>query len=221
METHTLHLFNSLARREEEFSPKVPGKAGVYVCGATVQGKAHIGHMRSAVAFDILRRWLEKSGYDVTFIRNVTDIDDKILRKAEEGGEEWWALAYRFERAFSRDYSLLNVAPPTYEPRATGQIPEMEELVEILLGKGYAYRVPRPEAEGCDVYFDTEKWEDYGALTRQGEGALEGPEEEGRGKGTQGTSPSGRPPNPRSPHPPRGTPPSGRGAPAGTWSARP
>ena len=181
MERQTLYLFNSLSRREEEFSPKVPGKAGVYVCGATVQGKAHIGHMRSAVAFDILRRWLEKSGYEVNFIRNVTDIDDKILRKAQEGGEEWWALAYRFERAFERDYSLLNVLPPTYEPRATGQIPEMVDLVEILLERGFAYRVPRGEEGGADVYFDTAKWKDYGALTRQGEGDLEA-EEEGTGK---------------------------------------
>ncbi|MBR6440297.1 MAG: cysteine--tRNA ligase, partial [Aeriscardovia sp.] len=134
------------------------------------------------VAFDILRRWREKSGYEVNFIRNVTDIDDKILRKAKEAGEEWWALAYRFERSFGQDYSLLNVLPPTYEPRATGQIPEMVELVETLLGRGYAYRVPRPEAGGADVYFDTEKWKGYGALTRQGEGALEGGEDEGRGK---------------------------------------
>ena len=182
MERQTLHLFNSLTRREEEFSPKVPGKAGVYVCGATVQGKAHIGHMRSAVAFDIMRRWLEKSGYEVNFIRNVTDIDDKILKKAKEAGEEWWALAYGFERSFEKDYSLLNVLPPSYEPRATGQIPEMVELVEILLERGFAYAVPRPQTGGADVYFDTGKWKGYGALTRQGEGALEDLEEDGKGK---------------------------------------
>ena len=180
MEKQTLHLFNSLSRREEEFTPKSPGKAGVYVCGPTVQAEAHIGHMRSAVAFDVLRRWLEKSGYEVNFIRNVTDIDDKILKKAKEAGEEWWALAYGFERSFERDYGLLNVLPPTYEPRATGQIPEMIELIEILLEKGYAYVVCVPEG-GANVYFDTEKWKDYGALTRQGgEG---GPEEEEKGEG--------------------------------------
>ncbi|MBR4399866.1 MAG: cysteine--tRNA ligase [Aeriscardovia sp.] len=179
MEKQPLRLFNSLTRREEEFKPKSPGKAGIYVCGPTVQGKAHIGHMRSAVAFDVLRRWLEKSGYEVNFIRNITDIDDKILKKASQEEEEWWALAYRFERSFERDYRLLNVLPPTYEPRATGQIPEMVELVEILLEKGYAYVSPLASGEGANVYFDTEKWKEYGALTRQGRG--EAPTEEAEG----------------------------------------
>lgn len=169
MKKQTFYLFNSLSRRKEEFRSKVPGKAGIYVCGPTVQAKAHIGHMRSAVAFDILRRWLEKSGYEVNFIRNITDIDDKILNNAKESGEEWWALAYRFERSFERDYRILNVLPPTYEPRATGQIPEMIELVEILLEKGYAY-VSSTSKDGANVYFDTEKWRDYGAITRQGGG---------------------------------------------------
>lgn len=182
MEKQTLHLFNSLSRKEEEFIPKIPKKAGVYVCGPTVQAEAHIGHMRSAVAFDILRRWLEKSGYEVNFIRNVTDIDDKILKKSEEAGKEWWALAYGFERSFERDYRLLNVLPPTYEPRATGQIPEMVELVEILLEKGYAYLAPASGAEGANVYFDTEKWEEYGALTRQGKDPLPAEQEAGEGK---------------------------------------
>ena len=182
MEKQTLHLFNSLSRKEEEFVPKIPKKAGVYVCGPTVQAEAHIGHMRSAVAFDILRRWLEKSGYEVNFIRNVTDIDDKILKKSKEAGKEWWALAYGFERSFERDYRLLNVLPPTYEPRATGQIPEMVELVEILLEKGYAYLAPAPGAKGANVYFDTEKWEEYGALTRQGKDPLPAEQEAGEGK---------------------------------------
>lgn len=182
MEKQTLHLFNSLSRRKEEFLPKTPGKAGVYVCGPTVQADAHIGHMRSAVAFDILRRWLEKIGYDVNFIRNVTDIDDKILRKAKEAGEEWWGLAYRFEKSFERDYRNLNVLLPTYEPRATGQIPEMIELVGILLEKGYAYLSPAA-GNGANVYFDTEKWKDYGAITRQGGEEERGEKEEaGEGK---------------------------------------
>ena len=135
----TLRLFDSLTRELRNFVPVVPGKAGIYICGLTTQAPPHIGHMRSAVAFDVLRRWLRAPGHDVTFIRNVTDIDDKILAKSAESGVPWCAvvLAQRDEpRAALRRARLL---PPTYEPRATGHVPEMIELMETLIEQGHAY----------------------------------------------------------------------------------
>jgi cysteinyl-tRNA synthetase len=135
---------------------------GIYLCGATVQAPPHIGHVRSGVNFDILRRWLTKSGYNVTFIRNVTDIDDKILHKAVHEEMPWWAVAMKYERAFSDAYAALNVLPPTYEPRATGHVTQMIELMQILIERGAAY------APGNgDVYLEVRKLTSYLSLSRQ------------------------------------------------------
>jgi cysteinyl-tRNA synthetase len=158
----SLSLYDTLTRTTTPFSPVTAGKASIYICGATVQGAPHIGHVRSGVNFDILRRWLTKSGYDVTFIRNVTDIDDKILHKAVHEEMPWWALAMKYEREFSAAYAALNVAPPTYEPRATGHITQMIELMQLLIEKGAAY------APGNgDVYLEVRKLSSYLTLSRQ------------------------------------------------------
>ncbi|MEN9324437.1 MAG: hypothetical protein RL414_191 [Actinomycetota bacterium] len=157
-----LHLYNTASRTVSEFKPLQPGKVGIYLCGATVQAPPHIGHIRSGVNFDILRRWLEVSGFDVTFIRNVTDIDDKILHKAEHEGIPWWAVAMKYERAFTDAYKALNVLPPTYEPRATGHITQMIELMNILIEKGHAY------APGNgDVYLSVRSLSSYLTLSNQ------------------------------------------------------
>jgi cysteinyl-tRNA synthetase len=135
----------------------------MYVCGPTVQSSPHIGHLRSALVYDLWRRWLEHRGYRVTLVRNVTDIDDKILASAS-GAEPWWALAYRFELEFTAGYNALGILPPTYEPRATASIGRMHELIQRLIDAGHAY--PAPDGSG-DVYFDTGSWPQYGELTRQ------------------------------------------------------
>jgi len=157
----TLRLHDTKSRETREFAPVTPGKASIYVCGPTVQSPPHVGHARSAIAFDILRRWLTASGYDVTFLRNVTDIDDKILHNAGHEGIEWWALATRNTRAFTAAYDALNVLPPTGEPRATGHVPEMVALMHRLIDRGHAY------AAGGDVYFDVRSFPSYGALSGQ------------------------------------------------------
>ena len=158
----SLHLYDTLTRTTSEFTPLVPGKVGIYLCGATVQAPPHIGHVRSGVNFDILRRWLSKSGYEVTFIRNVTDIDDKILHKAVHEEAPWWAVAMKYERAFTDAYAALNLLPPTYEPRATGHVTQMIELMQILIDKGAAY------APGNgDVYLEVRKLPSYLTLSRQ------------------------------------------------------
>ena len=160
----TLRLYDTASREVRDFVPVQPGKAGIYVCGLTVQSEPHVGHVRSAVNFDVLRRWLVATGYDVTFIRNITDIDDKILAKSEAQGRPWYNLAYDMARELTRAYDDLGVLPPTYEPLATGHIPEMVELIETLIERGHAY--PAPDGSG-DVYFDVASWADYGELTRQ------------------------------------------------------
>ena len=158
----TLHLYDTASREVSEFKPLVAGEVSMYVCGATVQAAPHIGHVRSGVNFDILRRWLLKSGYKVTFIRNVTDIDDKILQKAVVEDMPWWALAMKYERIFSAAYASLNVMPPTYEPRATGHITQMIELMDQLIETGAAY------APGNgDVYLEVRKLKRYLTLSRQ------------------------------------------------------
>jgi len=158
----SLSLYDTLTRTTSPFVPLKAGEVGIYLCGATVQAPPHIGHVRSGVNFDILRRWLTKSGYNVTFIRNVTDIDDKILHKAVHEKAPWWAVAMKYERAFSEAYAALNVAPPTYEPRATGHITQMIELMTVLIERGAAY------APGNgDVYLEVRKLESYLTLSRQ------------------------------------------------------
>jgi cysteinyl-tRNA synthetase len=157
----SLRLYDTAAHAVRDFSPLRAGSVSMYVCGLTVQGPPHIGHIRFALAFDVLRRWLLHTGYDVTYIRNVTDIDDKILAKAAAAGVPWWAWAYENERAATRAYDVLGVLPPTYEPRATGHVPEMVELIERLIERGHAYAV-----DG-DVYFDVRSYPAYGELTGQ------------------------------------------------------
>ncbi|ASY18064.1 cysteinyl-tRNA synthetase [Candidatus Planktophila versatilis] len=158
----SLSLYDTLTRTTSEFIPLKAGEVGIYLCGATVQAPPHIGHVRSGVNFDILRRWLTRSGYNVTFIRNVTDIDDKILHKAVHEQAPWWAVAMKYEREFTQAYAALNVLPPTYEPRATGHITQMIELMQLLIEKGAAY------APGNgDVYLEVRKLSSYLTLSRQ------------------------------------------------------
>ncbi len=161
----TLRLYDTATGDVRDFVPLKPGQAGIYVCGLTVQSEPHVGHVRSAVNFDVLRRWLAATGYEVTFIRNITDIDDKILIKAAEQGRPWYNLAYAMKRELDRAYDDLHVLPPTYEPAATGHVPEMIELIELLIDKGHAY--PAADDSG-DVYFDVRSWPAYGELTHQG-----------------------------------------------------
>ena len=158
----SLALYDTLSRTTTPFVPLKTGEVGIYLCGATVQAPPHIGHVRSGVNFDILRRWLTKSGYNVTFIRNVTDIDDKILHKAVHEEMPWWAVAMKYERAFTDAYAALNVLPPTYEPRATGHVTQMIELMQKLIERGAAY------APGNgDVYLEVRKLTSYLTLSRQ------------------------------------------------------
>ena len=160
--TSDLNLYNTADRAVSKFIPLNPGKVGIYLCGATVQAPPHIGHIRSGVNFDILRRWLTAIGYDVTFVRNVTDIDDKILHKAVHEEIPWWAVAMKYERAFSDAYAALNVAPPTYEPRATGHITQMIQLMEKLIANGSAYAPGNGE-----VYLEVRKLKSYLTLSNQ------------------------------------------------------
>ena len=175
----TLSLYDSKTQSTRDFVPLQPGKAGIYLCGPTVQGAPHVGHLRSALVYDQLRRWLTAKGHEVTLVRNVTDIDDKVLENAKVTGEQWWALAYRFEIEFNAAYSQLRIAAPTYEPRATASIPEMLAIIERLIANGYAYQA---EDGSADVYFAASKCASYGELTNQkledladaGEGELRG-----------------------------------------------
>lgn len=188
-----LRLYDTKTASIRDFEPLQQGRVSLYYCGATVQGRPHVGHVRSAVAFDILIRWLEASGYDVLSVRNVTDIDDKILEKSAASyadgfeptgdypaGEPWFALAYRFEQAFHEAYDALGVRRPRYEPRATGHMTEMFAIVQRLIDAGHAY----PAADGSgDVYFDVRSWPRYGELTRQSvDDMQEAPDADPRGK---------------------------------------
>ncbi|BDZ42633.1 cysteine--tRNA ligase [Paraoerskovia sediminicola] len=157
----TLRLFDTATRAVRDFVPRVPGEVGLYLCGATVQASPHVGHLRPAVAFDVLVRWLRRKGDRVTLIRNVTDIDDKILAKSAEAGEPWWAWAAIHEQEFTAAYEALGVSRPTYEPHATAHVTDMVALVERLLESGHAY------ATGGDVWFDVRSWAGYGSLTNQ------------------------------------------------------
>ena len=169
-----MRFYDSASATIREFEPVVPGEARIYYCGATVQGEPHLGHIRSALVFDQLSRWMRYRGLKVTTVRNVTDIDDKILAKSADSmepgfegefpNEQWWVLAYRFEKVFAQAYAALGIDPPTYEPRATGHIPEMFALIQRLIDRGHAY--PALDDSG-DVYFDVRSWDKYGALTNQ------------------------------------------------------
>ena len=156
-----LHLYDTATRAPREFTPLVPGEVSMYLCGATVQNYPHVGHLRSGIVFDVLTRWLTESGYRVTLVRNVTDIDDKILARGIEEGRPWWAVAQHYERAFGAAYDALGCIPPTIEPRATGHVTQMITLMQRLIDSGHAYAV-----EG-DVYFDVRSFPDYGALSGQ------------------------------------------------------
>ncbi|GAB2933775.1 cysteine--tRNA ligase [Rhodococcus aerolatus] len=157
----SLHLVDTATRERRELVPVTPGRVSVYLCGATVQGVPHIGHVRSGVAFDVLRRWLTAQGVDVLFVRNVTDIDDKILAKAAEAGRPWWEWAATHERAFDDAYAALGVLPPSVSPRATGHVTQMVALIERLVAAGHAY------AAAGDVYFDVRSFPAYGSLSGQ------------------------------------------------------
>ncbi|MGV0437642.1 cysteine--tRNA ligase [Corynebacterium mastitidis] len=177
----TLRLYDTGTRTLRDFTPLREGKASVYLCGATPQAQPHIGHVRSGVAFDVLRRWLLAQGYDVAFVRNVTDIDDKILAKAAEHGRPWWEWVSTHEREFTWAYNTLGVLPPSVEPRATGHVTQMVSYMQRLIDAGYAYA-----AEGS-VYFDVAAWSaaegaDYGALSGNRVEDMEQGEAEGRGK---------------------------------------
>ena len=159
-----LHLYDSATREVRPFVPVRPGHVGIYHCGLTVQGPPHLGHIRKEVVFDVLRRWLERAGTTVTIIANVTDIDDKILAKAIEHDEPWFSVAYRNERELHAAYEVLGCKPPTYEPRATGHVPEMIEMMQTLIERGHAYAAT--DGSG-DVYFDVQSWPAYGELSGQ------------------------------------------------------
>lgn len=169
----TIRLYDTSARQIRDFTPLVPGCVSIYLCGATVQAPPHIGHVRSYLNFDMLRRWFTYRGYDVTFVRNVTDIDDKIIRKSADQGRPWWSIGYENERAFNDGYDALGCLPPTYEPRATGHVTEMVEMMRGLIERGHAY-----EADGS-VYFDVRSFPGYLSLSNQELDNLQQPAEEG------------------------------------------
>nr|WP_157310710.1 cysteine--tRNA ligase [Microbacterium sp. MAH-37] len=172
-------MYDTRAQQLRDFVPLDPENVTMYVCGPTVQSGPHIGHVRAALSFDILRRWLDLRHGRVTFVRNVTDIDDKILVNGTDA-EPWWALAYRMEKEFTAAYEAVGILPPTYEPRATGFIPQMHEIIERLIENGHAY--PAPDGSG-DVYFDVRSWPAYGDLTHQSVDAMEAAEDaDPRGK---------------------------------------
>lgn len=168
-----MKIFDSATHEVRDFEPVTPGKVGLYLCGPTVQGAPHLGHLRAALNFDVLVRWLRRQGYAVTYVRNVTDIDDKILAKSAAAGVPWWELATHFEREFDFAYRALNTVPPTVTPHATGHIPQQIALIERLLERGHAYS----DANG-NVYFSVTSLPDYGALTNQPVSELASTEDE-------------------------------------------
>jgi cysteinyl-tRNA synthetase len=175
----TLKLFDSKTQSLKDFVPLEKGKVGIYLCGPTVQSMPHLGHLRSALVYDQLVRWFETIGHDVTLIRNVTDIDDKVLNNAAAQERSWWGLAFECEQAFAEAYRKINISSPTYEPRATGNIIEMIELIQELIAKGHAYQVEN----SADVFFSASSWKHYGELTNQtNEDLIADAEADSRGK---------------------------------------
>lgn len=158
----SIRLYDSLQQAEVDFASLKQGEVSIYVCGPTVQSEPHVGHLRSALVYDLWWRWLEHRGYAVTMVRNVTDIDDKILEKSAESGEPWWQLASRVEHSFHQASDALRIRRPALEPRATGDIPAMVQLITRLIDAGHAYAT-----DDGNVYFDVASWHEYGALTRQ------------------------------------------------------
>lgn len=157
-----LQIFNTLTRKKESFVPLVPGKVSMYVCGITIYDFCHVGHARTYVAFDVMNRYLRFSGYDVTYVRNITDVDDKIIKRANENGESCDALTARYTVAMHDDFHALGLMPADIEPRVTTHMAEIIELIETLVAKGYAYI-----ASDGDVLFDVSKYEAYGQLSQQ------------------------------------------------------
>ncbi|HEY9041168.1 MAG TPA: cysteine--tRNA ligase [Rheinheimera sp.] len=157
-----LQIFNTLSRKKEQFTPIVPGKAGLYVCGITIYDYCHVGHARTYVAFDVINRYLRFLGFDVTYVRNITDVDDKIIKRAAENNESCDALTERFTKAMHADFDALGLMPADIEPRVTTHMAEIIQLIEALIAKGYAYVA----ADG-DVLFDVSKYDAYGELSQQ------------------------------------------------------
>jgi len=160
----TLRLYDTATRSVRDFVPKTPGQVGIYLCGLTVQSTPHIGHLRGGVNYDVLRRWLLHTNHEVTFVRNITDVDDKILDKATASGRPFWAIAYANRLVLDANYRDLNALPPTYEPLATGHIPEMHELITELISLNHGYVAAGGNG---DVYFDVPSYPEYGALSGQ------------------------------------------------------
>ncbi|RJR43362.1 MAG: cysteine--tRNA ligase [Deltaproteobacteria bacterium] len=156
-----MQLYNTLSRRKEPFQPLKPGKVGLYACGVTVYDDCHLGHARSTVVFEVLVRWLRRRGLKVTWVRNFTDIDDKIIRRAQETGVPWLEVAERYIASFQEDMSALGIPPAEIEPRATGHIPEIVDLIRVLQDKGFAYQGHE------DVYFRVRRFPGYGKLSGQ------------------------------------------------------
>ncbi|MEE8126594.1 MAG: cysteine--tRNA ligase, partial [Nitrospirales bacterium] len=155
----SLTLYNTRTKKKEPFVPLVPGHVSMYVCGVTVYDDCHLGHARSALVFDIIRRYLEFLGYQVKYVRNFTDVDDKILQRAKKDGIPWTEVTKKYIGAFYRDMGRLGIVPPTVEPRATQHIPDIVEMIAGLVEKGFAY-----EVDG-DVYFEVRKFPTYGQLS--------------------------------------------------------
>ena len=159
-----MKLFDSQSLELRAFEPLVPGAVSIYVCGPTVQSAPHVGHLRSALVYDLWSRWLSYRGYAVTLIRNVTDIDDKILEACHDSAIQWWELAEAVQADFQAAADALGIERPTAQPRATGHIPDMLELISTLLASGHAYSADNGSG---DVYFDVSQWPNYGELTHQ------------------------------------------------------
>jgi cysteinyl-tRNA synthetase len=155
-----LKIYNTLTRKKETFQPRVPGKIGMYVCGMTVYDYCHIGHARVMIVFDTVARYFRHKGYALTYVRNITDIDDKIIHRANENGEEFTALTQRFIDAMHEDEKALSVLPPDIEPRATQSIPAIIAMIEALITKGLAYA-----GTNGDIFYSVSKFESYGKLS--------------------------------------------------------